>query len=46
MLKYFMVFGWRYKLTMWLLKGPIFTLVKLLLASRVTKKIKTRFTKK
>jgi len=41
-----MVFRWRYKLAMWVLKGPIFSLMKLLVASRFINKIKNKFTKK
>jgi hypothetical protein len=41
-----MVFRWRYKLAMWVLKGPIFSLVKLLLASNLINKIKKKFAKK
>ena len=41
-----MIFGWRYKLTMWLLKGPVFSLIKLFLANRLIKSIKSKFTKK
>jgi len=41
-----MIFGWRSKLTMWLIKGPVFSLAKLLLANRLIKKIKSKFSKK
>jgi len=41
-----MIFGWRYKLTMWLLKGPVFSLVKLLLGNQLIKRIKRKFTEK